>query len=43
MNELVAAGSIAPVLGPVFRLPEGAAAVAAFQKGATGGRIVITP
>lgn len=43
MNELVAAGSVAPVLGPAFPLPEGAAAVAAFEKGATAGRIVISP
>lgn len=42
VNALVAAGSIVPVLGPTFPLQEGAAAVAAFEKGATAGRIVIS-
>jgi NADPH:quinone reductase-like Zn-dependent oxidoreductase len=43
LNELVAAGQVAPVLGPTFALPDGAAAVAAFEAGHTQGRIVITP
>jgi NADPH:quinone reductase-like Zn-dependent oxidoreductase len=42
MNELVAAGKVMPVLGPTFRLPDGAAAVAAFETGEAGGRIVIS-
>ena len=42
MNELVAAGKITPVLGPTFRLPDGAAAITAFEKGDTQGRIVIS-
>ena len=42
MNDLVAAGKVTPVLGPAFPLPDGAAAVAAFEKGDTQGRIVIS-
>lgn len=42
MNELVAAGKVAPVLGPTFPLPDGAAAITAFEKGETQGRIVIS-
>jgi NADPH:quinone reductase-like Zn-dependent oxidoreductase len=42
MNELVAAGRVAPVLGPAFPLPDGAAAVAAFETGHVDGRIVIS-
>ena len=42
MNELVAAGKVAPVLGRAFPLPDGPAAVAAFEKGDTDGRIVIS-
>jgi len=42
MNELVAAGRVAPVLGPTFPLANGAAAVAAFERGDADGRIVIT-
>lgn len=42
LNELVAAGKVAPVLGPVFPLADGAAAVAAFEAGDTQGRIVIS-
>ncbi|SFC96715.1 NADPH:quinone reductase [Nocardioides terrae] len=43
MNELVAAGKVAPVVGRTFALADGAAAVEAFEKGDTQGRIVITP
>ncbi len=43
MNELVAAGRVEPVLGTAFPLSDGAAAVAAFEAGDAGGRIVITP
>jgi len=43
MNELVAAGKITLVLGPTFPLPDGAAAITAFEKGDTHGRIVISP
>jgi NADPH:quinone reductase-like Zn-dependent oxidoreductase len=43
MNELVAAGKVAPVLGPTFPLRDGAAAIAAFETGQAQGRIVITP
>ena len=43
MNELVATGKVAPILGRTFPLADGAAAVAAFEKGDTKGRIVITP
>jgi NADPH:quinone reductase-like Zn-dependent oxidoreductase len=42
INELVAAGKVAPVVGPTFPLPVGAAAVAAFEKGDTHGRVVIS-
>jgi NADPH:quinone reductase-like Zn-dependent oxidoreductase len=42
MNELAAAGRVTPVLGPAFPLPDGAAAVAAFETGDAGGRIVIS-
>jgi NADPH:quinone reductase-like Zn-dependent oxidoreductase len=42
MNELVAAGKVTPVVGQAFPLPDGAAAVAAFEKGRTDGRIVIS-
>jgi NADPH:quinone reductase-like Zn-dependent oxidoreductase len=42
MNELVAAGSVTPVLGPEFPLPDGAAAVAVFEAGDADGRVVIT-
>jgi NADPH:quinone reductase-like Zn-dependent oxidoreductase len=42
MNELVAAGRVTPVLGPAFPLPDGAAAVAAFETGGVDGRVVIT-
>ncbi len=43
MNELAATGEVAPVLGGTFALADGAAAVAAFEKGDTKGRIVILP
>ena len=42
MNELIAAGRVTPVLGPAFMLPDGAAAVAAFETGDVEGRIVIS-
>jgi len=42
MNELVAAGKVTPVLGPTFPLADGAHAVAAFETGRAGGRVVIT-
>lgn len=42
MNELVAAGKVLPVLGPTFPLPDGAAAVAAFETGTADGRIVLS-
>lgn len=42
MNELVAAGKVTPVLGSAFPLPEGAAAIAAFETGDAQGRIVIS-
>jgi NADPH:quinone reductase-like Zn-dependent oxidoreductase len=42
MNELVAAGKITPVLGPIFPLADGAAAITAFEKGDTAGRVVIS-
>ncbi len=41
MNELVAAGKVTPVMGLTFPLPDGAAAITAFEKGDTEGRIVI--
>ena len=43
MNELVAAGKVAPIVGPVFPLADGAAAVAAFEAGAPAGRVVLVP
>jgi NADPH:quinone reductase-like Zn-dependent oxidoreductase len=43
LNELVAAGKVAPVLGATFPLSAGAHAVAAFEAGRTDGRITITP
>ncbi|HEU5045253.1 MAG TPA: NAD(P)-dependent alcohol dehydrogenase [Nocardioidaceae bacterium] len=43
MNELVAAGKVTPVVGPSFPLPNGAAAVAAFETGDAVGRVVIAP
>ena len=43
MNELVAAGKVTPDLGPVFPLSGGVAAVAAFERGDSAGRIVIEP
>lgn len=43
MNELIAAGSVTPVLGRTFALPDGAAAVAAFETGEITRRIVISP
>jgi NADPH:quinone reductase-like Zn-dependent oxidoreductase len=42
MNELVAAGKVTPVLGPTFPLADGAAAITAFEKGDTAGRVVIS-
>ena len=42
MNELVVTGKVTPVLGRAFALPDGVAAVEAFEKGETKGRIVIT-
>jgi NADPH:quinone reductase-like Zn-dependent oxidoreductase len=42
MNEFVGSGAVAPVLGPAFPLSDGAAAVAAFEGGETGGRVVIS-
>jgi NADPH:quinone reductase-like Zn-dependent oxidoreductase len=42
MNELVAAGKVTPVLGPAFALPDGAAAIATFEKGEAQGRVVIS-
>jgi NADPH:quinone reductase-like Zn-dependent oxidoreductase len=42
MNKLVAAGRVTPVVGPAFRLRDGAAAVAAFETGNAAGRIVIS-
>jgi NADPH:quinone reductase-like Zn-dependent oxidoreductase len=43
MNELIAAGKVAPVLGATFPLAAGADAVAAFEEGRIDGRIAITP
>ena len=43
MNELVAAGRVAPVMGPTFALADGAAAVRAFEEDRDHGRIVIAP
>jgi NADPH:quinone reductase-like Zn-dependent oxidoreductase len=42
VNELVAAGKVTPVLGRTYPLHEGAAAITAFEKGDTQGRIVIS-
>jgi NADPH:quinone reductase-like Zn-dependent oxidoreductase len=42
MNDLVTAGRVTPVLGPVFPLADGAAAIATFETGRADGRIVIT-
>ena len=43
MNGLVAGGKVVPVSGPVFPLADGAAAIAAFERGeAPGHRIVVT-
>ena len=42
MNELVVAGKVTPVLGRVFPLDDGAAAVTAFETGRANGRIAIT-
>jgi NADPH:quinone reductase-like Zn-dependent oxidoreductase len=43
MNELVAEGKVSPAVGWVFPLSDGAAAVAAFESGDAGGRIVLSP
>ena len=43
MNDLVAAGKVRPVLGPAYRLADGAAAVAAFERADSPGRIVVSP
>jgi len=43
MNELIAAGKVAPVLGPTFALSDGARAIEAFETGNVSGRIVIVP
>ena len=43
LNELVAAGRVAPRLGRTFSLADGAAAVAAFERGDVDGRVVISP
>ena len=43
LNDLVASDKVAPVLGATYSLIDGAMAVAAFESGATGGRVVITP
>jgi NADPH:quinone reductase-like Zn-dependent oxidoreductase len=42
MNEFVASGSVIPMLGTAFPLADGPAAIAAFERGATSGRVVIT-
>jgi NADPH:quinone reductase-like Zn-dependent oxidoreductase len=42
LNDLVAAGKVAPVLGPTYTLANGAAAVAELDREGTRGRIVIT-
>jgi NADPH:quinone reductase-like Zn-dependent oxidoreductase len=41
LNTLVTAGKVTPILGPRFTLPDGAAALAAFEAGTTPGRVVI--
>lgn len=43
VNELVEAGKVAPRLGQSFALVDGAAAVAAFERGSGAARIVLTP
>jgi NADPH:quinone reductase-like Zn-dependent oxidoreductase len=43
LNELIAAGKVAPILGPTFPLRDGAKAIAAFETGQAQGRIVISP
>lgn len=43
MNELVTADQVAPVVGPVFPLADGPAAITAFETGSAPGRVVITP
>jgi NADPH:quinone reductase-like Zn-dependent oxidoreductase len=43
MNELVAQGRVAPMLGPTYSLERGAEAVAAFEAGTQHGRIVVAP
>ena len=43
LNELVAAGRVAPVVGPSYPLSDGARAVAAFERGDAVGRIVVRP
>lgn len=42
LNELVVDGKVTAVLGPTFPLPDGAAAITAFEKGELQGRIVIS-
>ena len=42
MNELIAAGKVAPLLGPAFSLADGAVAVTALETGDAAGRIVIS-
>jgi NADPH:quinone reductase-like Zn-dependent oxidoreductase len=41
LNELVDAGKVTPILGAEFSLPDGAAAITAFEGSATSGRVVI--
>lgn len=43
VNELIAAGKVAPVLGATFPLAAGVDAVAAFEAGRADGRITLTP
>ena len=43
VNELVAQGKVAPILGATFPLADGAQAVAAFESGRVSGRIVLVP
>ncbi|KQW50965.1 NADPH:quinone reductase [Nocardioides sp. Root1257] len=43
VNELVAAGKVAPVVGPSFPLCDGAEAIASFETGRASGRVVIVP
>jgi len=42
MNELVRAGQVAPLVGPVFPLSDGPAALTAFETRSAPGRVVIT-